>query len=342
MQIETQTLEYRGKTFKLPLLSAEGVHLEPRPEASFPDIPLTSPIIRDLNTVWDLKKFLVPRIPVSLGTLSETELEQFSRWGVPRVLDMPIKFPGSDFRLPKELAQFAPVIQRIADFEAQVNKNCFDEYYAYLTIDQGEVGTGTLQREAPCHVDGFQGARWNPKVRINHSYTVGDVLPTMYYPQPFDFSQLDEAKHDFFWEMNRQVALANSAFTWQSKPAEITLMDAYSVHRGIEAPRPMNRTWLRLSFEVRQFDRLGNAHNPMFNYDWQMVPRDIEALKLEAYDKTSDPSLRVFPWQKVDGQAHADRETKTKPNLRPTAANEQKADWAAALTLPTRPEATAS
>jgi hypothetical protein len=26
---------------------------------------------------------------------------------------------------------------------------------------------------------------------------------------------------------------------------------------------------------VREFDRLGNTHNPMFNYEWKMVERNI-------------------------------------------------------------------
>jgi hypothetical protein len=93
-------------------------------------------------------------------------------------------------------------------------------------------------------------------------------------------------------------------------------MDANCVHRGSEATELTFRTWIRLSFEVRKFDRLGNAHNPMFQYDWPMVKRDIESLNLVAYDETSDPSLRVFPWQDVNGDAHSDPKTRTKPVLK--------------------------
>jgi len=92
-------------------------------------------------------------------------------------------------------------------------------------------------------------------------------------------------------------------------------MDCYSVHRGDVAPERVYRTWIRLSFEVRIFDRLGNAHNPLFNYDWEMVPRDIEALGLVPFDPNCDPSLRVFPWQDLDGSPLADRSHKTQPNL---------------------------
>ena len=193
-------------------------------------------------------------------------------------------------------------------------------YHAYLTIDQRWVAPGTLQREAPCHVDGFQGARYRPKCRTNHTYTVSDVLPTAYYVQAFDFTGLDERLHDYFWEMNAQVRDTNEGHRWQPLPAEITLMDCYCVHRGVEndGPEPVFRTWMRLSFEERRrvFDRLGNAHNPLFEYEWPMVDRDIEQLNLRAFRESSDASLRVFPWQDLDGKALPPGTPKTKPRLR--------------------------
>lgn len=315
---DTSRVGYRGKHFTLPTLSAEGFEIIADASANAVLIPSPeqSPIIADLNSIWDVKKFLTPRVPVSLGLLTPEQRARFSTPGAPRTLDMPIKFPGSNFRIPKTLEQFRDAIERVAHFEAAVNPQCLDEYYCYMTVDQGVVRPNTLQREAPCHVDGFQGARWRPKARINHSYVVGDEIPTTYYPQPFDFEGLDEARHNFFWEMNRQVALTKSAHAWQPQNNEISMIDAYTVHRGTEAERETFRTWVRLSFEVRKFDRLGNAKNPLFQYDWEMVPRDIEGLNLVAFDESGDPSLRVFPWQDETGAAHADPKKRSKPNLR--------------------------
>lgn len=312
----TARVGYRGKHFTLPELGTDGFTIEPDASRNACRIPSAahSPIIADLNTVWDRAHFLTPRLPVSLGVLAPDELARFAQPGMPRALDMPIKFPGTGFRVPAAFAQLREVIERVAHYEAAINPQIAD-YYGYLTVDQGPVKPGTLQREAPCHVDGFQGARWNPKVRINHTYVVGDVLPTTYYVQPFDLMHLDEARHNFFWEMNRIVAQDRAAHAWQPQPGELNLIDAYTVHRGTEATVPTYRTWIRLSFEVRVFDRLGNAHNPLFDYDWAMVPRDIEGLGLVAYDEACDPSLRVFPWQNLDGTAHTDPKARTKPRL---------------------------
>lgn len=320
---------YRGKRYQVPLFDpAAPVLIKPdarrAAEVTLPDAA-SSPLIRCLHSVWDLAEFMAPRRPVSLGVLSAEELGVFTRPGAVRVLDMPIKMPGSDeVRLPRALAQFAGVIQRILDVEARLlSAEQRDEYHAYLTIDQRWVEPGTLHREAPCHVDGFQGARWSPKCRTNHTYTVSDVLPTAYYVQPFDFTGLDEREHDYFWEMNAQVADTGEAYKWQSLPAELTLMDCYCVHRGVEnsSSERVFRTWLRLSFEERRrvFDRLGNAHNPLFDYHWEMVDRDIEQLNLRAFRAEGDPSLRVFPWQDVDGKPLPPGAPKTKPKLRSAA-----------------------
>lgn len=317
---------YRGKNYQVPLFDpVEPVLLHGHPERAA-DVPLPSaaesPVIRCLGSVFTLAEFENPRRPVSIGSLSKDEIAVFARPGAVRVLDMPIKMPDDDgYRLPRALAQFEGVLQRIIDVEHRLSPPSLRaEYHAYLTIDQRWVEPGSLHREAPCHVDGFQGARWSPKCLTNHSYTVSDVLPTAYYVQPFDFSKLDEREHDFFWEMNAQVADDNEAHRFQPDEAEITLMDCYSVHRGVEntSGERVFRTWLRLSFEERRrvFDRLGNAHNPLFDYAWEMVDRDIEQLGLRAFRADGDPSLRVFPWQDTDGKALPPGAPKTKPRLR--------------------------
>lgn len=319
-----EALSYRGKRFTVPEFSTEKA-LHYTGDAANNAVAKSDKhlILRDLNTVWDLEKFKEKgRKPISLGCLNPAGQALFSMRGLPRVLDMPIKFPGSEFRVPGVLAQLGSVIQRVADFEAVCN-SCYDEYYCYLTVDQAPVKKGRLQREAPCHVDGFQGANWTPKVKINHSYVINDCVPTTYYLQPFYFDGLDEDRHNFFWDMNVQVAATNSKHAWQPEPYEINMIDAYTVHRGSPAPEDMIRTWVRLSFEVRIFNRLGNAHNPLFKYDWEMERRDIEGLNLIPFDPDCDPTLRVFPWQKPDGLPWADTSTpkkRTQPNLQPRGA----------------------
>lgn len=319
--VRVERLSYRGKHYELPIFDAEDpVLIHPRSGgAAVPD-PSTSLILAGIHAKFDFAEFARPRTPVSLGVLEPEAVAVFARAGAVRILDMPVKMPDlEEVRIPRALAQFAPTVQRIVDYEHQVNPH-HAEYFAYLTIDQRWVAPGSLHREAPCHVDGFQGARWSPKCRTNHSYTVSDLLPTAYYIQPFALERLDETQHDFFWEMNAIVADTNEAHRWQPREAELTLMDCYTVHRGVEndTSEPVFRTWLRLSFEERRrvFDRLGNAHNPLFDYEWEMVERDIEQLGLVAFRPDGDPSHHVFPWQDLEGRPLPSGAAKTKPRLR--------------------------
>lgn len=314
-----ETVEYNNKRYTVPvfdrdegcvtIVPREGITVEHGPD----DV-----LVNDLNVPFSMDRYKVPRRPLNCGVLDPWERSAFVAPSDARnVLDMPIKFPGSDFRLPMEYAQWASVVQRVADAEWALNKRCYDEYYCYMTLRRERVPKGGQGHYAPCHVDGFQGARWTPKVRTNHTYTITNALPTTYFVQPFDLSALDVAKHDVFWEMNRQVALTNSAHAWSDYPDfSLMLMDAYCVHIAMDAPEERDRVWLRFSFEVRQFDRLGNGHNPFFAYDWPMVPRDIEQLGLVPFDPTCDWTLRVFPYQREDGSRHT-KGVYTVPNLRP-------------------------
>lgn len=314
-----ETIEYNNKSYTIPVFDRdEGcVRIVPRDGIAVPHVA-DDVLIRDLNVPFSMDRYKVPRRPLNCGVLDGWEKSVFVAPSDARnVLDMPIKFPGSDFRLPAEYAQWSSVVQRVADAEWALNRRCYDEYYCYMTLRREHVAKGGQGHYAPCHVDGFQGARWTPKVRSNHTYTVTNALPTTYFVQPFDFSALDVSKHDVFWEMNRQVALTNSAHAWNDYPDfSLMLMDAYCVHIAMDAPEDTDRVWLRFSFEVRQFDRLGNGHNPFFEYDWPMVPRDIEQLALEPFDPTCDWTLRVFPYQREDGTRHPKGQY-TVPNLRP-------------------------
>jgi hypothetical protein len=77
-------------------------------------------------------------------------------------------------------------------------------------------------------VDGFQGTRVTPKVTIDHSYVVSNVLPTVFYLQQFNLNKLNPASDNYFLELDKQ---AQSSSEWRPKAFEIVLFDAYTVDR---------------------------------------------------------------------------------------------------------------
>ncbi len=259
---------YNGLLFTVPTLIDDGLILRPQSRRK---VMGNSLILQSVGEVWDIGSLATVREPVVIDSVPDHI--QFSSPKSIRILDMPVKFPGEDYRLPLDAVQFMATIQSVIDYEHSINSNA-DDCYAYLTVDQGYIEAGATQRKQGCHVDGFQGARVTKKLPINRSYVVSDMVPTAFYVQPFHVERLDERYDNFFSEFDRQ---AQPERVWHPSPYDITLMDAYTVHKAETTPCPVYRTFLRLSYTMRIFDRLGNAHNPLFDYQWEMVSRDTQS-----------------------------------------------------------------
>ena len=218
--------------------------------------------------IWNLDEFKQRHDPVIVGALALDEpifLQDHFALGI---LDMPIRVPGSAYRLPDIIARAWPVV-KVCDSHAADRGG--DDRFCYLTVDQRLVKAGTTHRYAGCHVDGFQGARIDPKVEADFSYVVADALPTVFYRQAWDVGGLDVAHDNFFRAFDEQ---ARPDAAWRARPGEVVYCDAWCVHRADVAPIDMVRTFVRLSYSVREFDRIGNHVNPLFGRMWQYVSRD--------------------------------------------------------------------
>lgn len=223
--------------------------------------------VQDIDTLWDPKKFQIPRKPFVIGRVQNAE--EYSRPATVRALHLPIKFPMSEIRVPREYMQFREALDQIFSFEASVN-NSFSDYYAYLTVDQRFVPSGASQRLPGAHVDGIPRDRDNPYLqRIDHSYLVTDNLGTRFFEHPFQLDRYDLRKTNFFAVMR---LLADEQLSSTTNPYEINLMNAYSVHSAMPSNQHCYRTFLRVEFSVLQFNRLGNAINPWFDYKWEYSP----------------------------------------------------------------------
>lgn len=256
-----KTARYAGKTFNIPTLGQDGF--------SFPTLdPLNIPIFQTMNRVFDLKNFEIPRKPIVVGHggFNNRPLGEDVR-----ILDMPIKFPGSNYRVPLECKRFRQVIEQMAMNETLMNP-LVDNYYAYLTVDSSFVKKDKAQRNTGAHVDGFQGARITEKVEADRSYILVSDFPTDFYVQSWNVKGLNPAKDNFFKAFDKQKKASK---LWRPEPYDIVLMDAYTVHEAGRATEDKYRIFIRLSFSKRIFDRLGNTHNPLFDYDWNMVARDV-------------------------------------------------------------------
>lgn len=180
---------------------------------------------------------------------------------------------GSDeYRVPKEFLQFLPTIKQMVNFEHTYNNDVFN-FFAYLTVDQTKPNGSAYHREPGLHVDGFQGARIQPKVKCDRSYIVVDNNCPSFWNQSFDsVIYMDDSRQNIFHEFDRTRKKSSEI---KINPYDIMFMDSYLVHSANKIEEDIPRTFVRLSYSVRQFDRLNNSHNNCFDYSWKMVSRNI-------------------------------------------------------------------
>jgi hypothetical protein len=263
-----KNIEIDGNRFTITELSSSGFSVGCRQWRK--PVDTNHFIIKTVHSDFNTDNFSFPHTPI---VIEEVINRKFSRQNDIRVLDCPIKFPGSsEYRIPRELMQFDETIAKVISFEHAINP-FINDYYAYLTIDQSGVDKDRYHRNPGCYVDGFQPARINPKRPIGRAYIAYDCLPPVFYAQSFKLDHLDEARDDFFFALDDQ---ADETAEVIFDPYQIVLMNAYTVHKSIKANEGQYRTFFRLTYDVNIFDRFGNTHNPMFNYKWTMVSRDTQ------------------------------------------------------------------
>ena len=131
---------------------------------------LNTNTITQIKKSWDVNQFENIHEPIVIFVSDPEKLEL----GLPRAAHLPIKFPGSELRIPNEYLSLKTFLSEIVSFEAGVNPN-IDKYYAYLTVDQRFVPRGKSQRIMGAHVDGLPRYGTYPsKLGIDYSYIFSD------------------------------------------------------------------------------------------------------------------------------------------------------------------------
>jgi hypothetical protein len=270
---ETKKARERSLREDLRPVTLSGRGFSMTPSAVRPKVDTsTSPIYRDMLKPWDLSHMLDVHAPVRVGTL--VDREAFSK-PVVSVLNMPIKMPGTDYRVPEELGQFREMLQKIIDHEAEANPH-LDEFYAYLTVDNSPVKKGNTHRRGGIHIDGVQGARYPVKLPPEHTYSASDKVGTVFYNQPFDLRKLDPNRHHVHAELERQAKPESRIAT---EDYGLYFWDSYSAHEAAVSDIDANRTFVRVEFSKKIYDGVGDTQSPMFDYHWPRIPRPIpEAL----------------------------------------------------------------
>jgi hypothetical protein len=241
--------EYRGN---FPALSDSGIRFEPE------TVPLTNSIweskaFSHLHKTWSMDGFDTLSLPTAIGEVGDSPA--FDRIVAPDVENMPLKFPGTDVRLPAEYAAVSDIVRRIVNVRASMDAASYHESYFYLTWTQIRIAPFRTQRRSGLHVDGMQGKERPTKTPPETTFIVSNSLPTVFVNQVYDVKNFDTARYNLFREFEAQTDHRNEFTT---DPYVIYMIDAFAVHRPQMALRDTRRTFLKMVCSR-------NADNPMFD-----------------------------------------------------------------------------
>lgn len=226
----------------------------------------------DLQGVFDPTRFSIARSPAQVG-----RLPHYDGPILPSCLDMLIKMPLGEIRLPKSYRGIEAIEHFVREttkshalYKPRWNESC----YLYLTVDNRNVKEGKTHRNRGWHFDGMQGRRYPDKLPVCHQYVASTCLPAEYYVgNDIDLVDMSEDEN-WFSEIDRQIP--DNAPVVQFADHDIVLMSAYQAHRSVPAKEEVPRLFLRLDISHKRQDRLGNTENPDLMPPWPMVERHFE------------------------------------------------------------------
>jgi hypothetical protein len=173
---------------------------------------------------------------------------------------LPIKLIG------EHLVSYEP---RLRCFDQLVGVICCDyigtfgldryvDSYVYLTAKYMYQKEGCSYNRPGWHSDGFMTDDIN--------YIWYDKDPTTFNCTEFNLSQddmlsLKEMKEQ--WEIRNNKTYPNNT---------ILRLDQYNIHRVGPISTGM-RAFIKVSFSKDKYDLIGNAHNYLLDYNWEMKPR---------------------------------------------------------------------
>lgn len=167
---------------------------------------------------------------------------------------LPIKIDGSDIRIPESLKWVKPLLV--------ISGNLKEFPYIYLTVKNMWVKSAEDMNRPGWHIDGFMTEDVNV-IWCNKA-------PTQFLEGECN---LPEDHTESMKEMERQSFLMDFC---QPPSKTIIMLDNQCIHRVSGNVINDYRAFVKLSFSKEIYALKGNAHNHLFDYNWQMKDRAKE------------------------------------------------------------------
>jgi hypothetical protein len=155
--------------------------------------------------------------------------------------------------------------QRLKCFDALVGEFGLDNYvnsYVYLTAKFLYQMPNCSFNRMGWHSDGF--------LTDDINYVWCDKYPTIFNKTDFDLPLDDLLSME---EMEKQAMPFNDVIY---KENQLLRLNQFNIHKVAPIIKGGMRTFLKVSISKDEYDLIGNSHNYLINYDWEMKQRKQE------------------------------------------------------------------
>jgi len=177
---------------------------------------------------------------------------------------LPIKMPNETQPIYEErLSCFDKLIGAICcDYIGEFGLDNYINSHVYLTAKSLYQMPNCSFNRMGWHSDGF--------LTDDINYIWCDKYPTIFNKTDFDLPLDDILSIE---EMEKQAISFNDVVY---KENQLLRLNQFNIHKVSPIKQGCMRTFLKISISKDRYDLIGNSHNYLLNYDWEMKERKPE------------------------------------------------------------------
>lgn len=197
-------------------------------------------------------------LPISLG-IFDTVVAEIMTYQY-----LPIKLANQHkVTLESRLEVFNKIIGvACCDFIGAFGLNRYINNYIYVTAKHRFVSPECPMNRQGYHSDSFLSDDIN--------YIWSDCFPTIFNCSNFLLSEDDRTS---LTEMEQQADWTKEV---SYKPKELLRLNQYNIHKVAPVTESRMRTFLKVSFSRERYNLVGNSHNYLLDYKWNMKRRSAD------------------------------------------------------------------
>lgn len=195
------------------------------------------------------------KLPIDLGIVNiECNEMMFYQY-------LPIKLANSHEYLTEWRAQTFNKL--VAQVILNLGTSFLYDKYVYLTAKHVFVDEDRCGNRPGWHTDGFMSDDIN--------YIWCDTEPTV-----FSDCGLTDLTQDHEISLIEMEAFVNYSCEVTYPIKSLLKLDQFVIHRSPDNCQPGYRTFVKISVSKEKYNLIGNSHNYLLDYNWEMKPRKSE------------------------------------------------------------------